>query len=134
MDRILICPDWEDKYPLTIVSTLERELSNHTPLIIDTGTPNKNPPIFRFENAWFERNGLKEIVEKIWNDPNIKGTNIDKWQSKKRLLRKILKGWSRNVDAEYRKMKIVLLQKLDEIDKFSEKMVCQLLCGRIRSR
>ena len=30
LDRILICPDWEDKYPLAPVSALEREISDHT--------------------------------------------------------------------------------------------------------
>ena len=61
--RILICPDWEDKYPLTYVTALERELSDHTPLLIDTGIPSRKPPIFRFENAWLEREGLIEIVD-----------------------------------------------------------------------
>ena len=31
LDRILICPNWEDHYPLTKVYALERELSDHTP-------------------------------------------------------------------------------------------------------
>lgn len=45
LDRILICPDWEEKYPLTMVTTLNREISQHTPLITDTGET-------RFENYW----------------------------------------------------------------------------------
>ena len=117
LDRILICPDWEDEYPLTYVNALERELSDHTPLIIDTGTPSKKPPIFRFENAWFEREGLRDIVEKIWKKDNIRGENIDRWQERFRLLRKNLKGWNRNIDAEYRKLKTGILRQLDDIDK-----------------
>lgn len=33
LDRILICP-WEDKFPLVWVQALEREISDHTPLIM----------------------------------------------------------------------------------------------------
>ena len=36
LDRVLICPDWEEHYPLTTVQALERELSDHTPLIVDS--------------------------------------------------------------------------------------------------
>ena len=44
LDRILICPDWEDKYPLTCVVALEREISDHTPLLIDTRVVGEKPP------------------------------------------------------------------------------------------
>ena len=37
-----------------------------------------------------------------------------------RLLRKYLRGWSKNKDAEYRRLKEEMLQKLDSMDKLSE--------------
>ena len=73
---------------------MERELSDHTPLLIDTGIPSRKPPIFRFEN-WLEREGLIEIVDFFWKKDNIRGENIDRWQEKFRLLRKNLKGWNK---------------------------------------
>ena len=38
LDRVLICPDWEDTYPLAIVNALEREISDH--ILLDTGDHN----------------------------------------------------------------------------------------------
>jgi hypothetical protein len=64
----LISAHWEDNYPLTVVSALERGFSDQAPLIIDSGEPNKMPPIFRFENALLQRDGFDNIIEKIWND------------------------------------------------------------------
>ena len=52
LDRVLICLDWEDHYPLIEVFALDRELLDHTPLIADTGENTYAPPIFRFENSW----------------------------------------------------------------------------------
>ena len=52
LDIVLICPDWEEHYPLTIVQALERELSNHTPLVVDSREKLNNNAIFRFENSW----------------------------------------------------------------------------------
>ena len=62
LDRIFICPDWEDKYPLATVNAMEREISNHTPLLLDTGDNKKNQPIFRFENAWMLMEGFRDFV------------------------------------------------------------------------
>jgi endonuclease/exonuclease/phosphatase family metal-dependent hydrolase len=62
LDRVLVSPTWEEKFPLVSVTALARDLSYHTPLLIATGERPKIPPIFRFENCWFEREGLVDLV------------------------------------------------------------------------
>jgi hypothetical protein len=42
------------------------------------------------------------------------------WQFKIRLLRKRIKGWSRNMEAGLRKSKISLMVAIDELDKLAE--------------
>jgi hypothetical protein len=42
------------------------------------------------------------------------------WQFKIRLLRKRIKGWSRNMEAGMRKSKISLMVAIDELDKLAE--------------
>jgi endonuclease/exonuclease/phosphatase family metal-dependent hydrolase len=37
LDRILVSTDWEKKFLVTIVEALTRELSDHTPLLLNTG-------------------------------------------------------------------------------------------------
>ena len=86
LDRILCSTEWEEVYPLTQVTALTREKSDHTPLFLDSGDIQKSDPIFRFENAWFLREGIDEIVQKVWNDPTIKGDNIDRLLGKFRVL------------------------------------------------
>jgi endonuclease/exonuclease/phosphatase family metal-dependent hydrolase len=65
LDMVLVSPSWEEKFPVVIVSTLTRDLSDHTPLLITTGEQPKTPPIFRFENCWFEREGLIPLVTQV---------------------------------------------------------------------
>ncbi|XP_037427211.1 uncharacterized protein LOC119292489 [Triticum dicoccoides] len=38
LDRVLMCPAWEEKYPLTILQAFAREVSDHTLLFLDTGS------------------------------------------------------------------------------------------------
>ena len=37
LDRILVTTEWELKYLLTIVQALNRDISNHTPLLLNRG-------------------------------------------------------------------------------------------------
>lgn len=98
-----------------------REKSDRTPLLLDTWDVVRTGPIFRFENSWFLRDGPDKIVTGVWNDPNITGSNIKRWQKKLRLLRPKLKGWNRNMNTWYRELKKDILLKLDKIDKHYEK-------------
>ena len=50
-----MCPAWEEKYPLTILQAFAREISDHTPLFLDTGETQTIKYTFRYENAWFLR-------------------------------------------------------------------------------
>lgn len=112
LDRVLFCPAWEEKYPLTILQAFAREVSDHTPLFLDTGEKSNNEPIFRYENCWALRDGFKEFVHIVWNEP-YKGNTLERWQLRLRNLRKKTKGWNGNVDAWYRQIKMELIGKLD---------------------
>ena len=39
LDRVLMTTEWEIKYPMVMVHALDRGVSDHTPLLLDTGDP-----------------------------------------------------------------------------------------------
>jgi exonuclease III len=50
LDRILVCTDFESKYLLATVVALNREISDHTPLLFSTNSPSSAyQPQFKFE-------------------------------------------------------------------------------------
>jgi len=51
---------------------------------------------------------------------------MDVWQFKVRLLRKKLRGWAKNVDADIRKEKQVLRERYDLLDKKNMRMAPSL--------
>lgn len=118
---VLFCPEWEEKYPLSILQAFPREVSDRTPLFIDSGSHSISDPIFFFENSWVHREGFREFVTKAWHE-NYKGDNLERWQQRMRNLRRKTKGWNKNVDALYRKIKKDIMSKLDDIDKRAETM------------
>lgn len=66
-------------------------MSDHSPIILDTGDSNISGSMFKFESSWFLIEDLDNIVRQVWNDHYV-GSSIEKWQNKLRALRKKLKG------------------------------------------
>lgn len=105
LDRVLVSPSWEDTFPLVTVTALSRELSDHTPLLISTGVVTKNPRQFKFENCWFLRPDLEDIVTKVWGQSFNGKDSLDIWHNKSKKLRQTLKGWNANIESAAKKQK-----------------------------
>lgn len=88
LDQILTSVEWEQKFPLVTVKTLQRAISDHAPLLVECGEPtlkgNKN--VFYFELAWFEREGFLDMVAREWTSVKRGRLNMDTWQNKSRYL------------------------------------------------
>jgi hypothetical protein len=54
VDRILMSTKWELQHPLPTIFAIPREISNHTPLLLDTGntSSSNNQSMFKFELGW----------------------------------------------------------------------------------
>jgi hypothetical protein len=122
LDKVFASTDWEQHFPLSSVHASHRAVSDHTPLVIDTGQPNLIPPkLFRFEKWWLSRPDFPDLVLAVWTAPCPYNTALDIWQFKLRQLRKKSKGWSINIEAESKKLKRDLVLEFDILDVFSEK-------------
>jgi hypothetical protein len=98
LDRIMSIHDWEGKFPVASVNNLPRGVSDHNTLRIVFGDKLVNKdPIFRFEKCWLDMEGFLDLVRKTWDTECLSSDPMVVWQFKIRLLRKKIKGWSRNV-------------------------------------
>jgi hypothetical protein len=76
--------EWEFKYPLVSVRALERGVSDHTPLLLDTGDSAfiGNNQQFRMELSWLTREDFYSRVTDIWHKP-VRGRNlVQRWNKK----------------------------------------------------
>jgi hypothetical protein len=121
LDRIFVSTCWESLFPSCSVLVKPRLGSDHVPLIVDSGAiklpVNKQ---FRFEKWWLKVDGFQQVVEKFWNSPFHLHKAIDRWQFKIRNLRKGLKGWDSNFEADQKKKKQHLVAEYDLLDVLSE--------------
>jgi len=119
LDRILVTTEWEQKFPLATVQALTREISDHTPLLLDEGEPSHrgNARNFKFELGWLTRDGFFDLVKEVWESENRGRTPLERWQSKIRRLRRFLRGWARNLVSQNKKHKLDLMDKIDILDR-----------------
>lgn len=122
LDRVLVNTEWEEKNPLVTIQALSRDLSDHTPLLLDTGRGSNrcSQPLFRFELGWLLREDFRRVLTNCWTKEIRGATNIERWQNKIRRLRQFLRGWAKNISGAYRKEKMRLMTKADDLDKLAE--------------
>nr|AAR01724.1 hypothetical protein [Oryza sativa Japonica Group] len=76
LDRVLMSTEWEHNFPLASVVALNRDISNHTPLLLNTNSSSQSnaQPCFKFELGWLLREGFVDMDgDQIINgDANLK--------------------------------------------------------------
>lgn len=64
---------------------------------------------------WLLRDAFCDLVKEIWISVQEGSTPLERCQAKIRHL--YLRGWAKNISGAYKKEKMNLLDKLDELDK-----------------
>jgi hypothetical protein len=88
---------WTTQFPETLVLPLARTTSNHLPCKIQIGTNIPKANIFRFENYWFNHPTCLEHIANAWLTPFQDSNNARCIGAKFKLLRRVLKLWSKNI-------------------------------------
>jgi hypothetical protein len=148
LDRVLVSTEWEHNYPLSTVESRDRNISDHTPLILNIGasTHQNRQSTFKFEKGWLTRDGFFDMVANIWQSECRGYTALERWQNKIRNLRQYLRGQldkkaetSILSDNEinmkhYIKERLVTLLREEEIKWYERAKVQNLLQGNDNTR
>jgi hypothetical protein len=66
IDRFLYSGEWEDRYPTVVQKRLPKVLSDHFPIILESGKFMRGKWPFRFETMWLQVEGFGELVRGWW--------------------------------------------------------------------
>ena len=110
--------EWEFKYPLVTVHALDRGVSDHTPLLLDTGNPafTGTAKKFKMELSWFSRKDFYDTVAQIWSKPVHGQNSVQRWNKKMAALRRHLRGWAIHTNSLYKKQKSSLQSIITTLD------------------
>lgn len=78
---IFVTTDWESDFPLARVKSLDRQPSDHNPLMLDTGDNGYfGKQIFCFEKWWLQKESFVKIAKKAWSTPCKVSNSMEVWQ------------------------------------------------------
>ncbi|KAF1894007.1 hypothetical protein Lal_00003922 [Lupinus albus] len=76
---------------------VDRDCSNHCPIVLRPSIVNRGPSPFRLNNCWFLHHGFKELVIKTWRESEVFGWSAFVVKEKLKFLKVKLKDWNREV-------------------------------------
>jgi len=97
IDRFLVSPDWEDRFPVSSQKRLPRLYSGHFPILLDCGDFSRGNMSFKFENMWLKAEGFVGKVKQWWDSYSFQGTPSFAFACKLKALKKDLKIWNEEV-------------------------------------
>ncbi|KAF5775443.1 putative RNA-directed DNA polymerase [Helianthus annuus] len=93
LDRILVNPEFFNKWPTTSLRALPFLYSDHCPIVLEVGDKNFGPKPFRVFDIWLDKEGFKEAVEQAVSSFCPTGAPDLSLTAKFAHLRKALKVW-----------------------------------------
>jgi hypothetical protein len=109
-------------YPGSAVSTLSRDVSDHSPCLISVSTDIPKTNIFRFENHWILHEDFMGVLQYGWSIPVSSQDKEKLLGAKFKNLRRVLRSWQSNLSnlaATLSNNKLVLFL-LDSMEEFRD--------------
>jgi len=112
IDRVLVSQEWDDAFSNLKQYTMQRILSDHSPITLQGGSWKKSKSYFKFENWWLGTEGFIDRVRTWWNSFDYTGRPDYILASKLKALKHKLKEWSRSEQGNLGQQRKSLLEKL----------------------
>ncbi|PNX72998.1 cysteine-rich receptor-like protein kinase [Trifolium pratense] len=109
IDRFLISEAWSREWPKCKQWCLDKELSDHCPIMLCEKEQNWGPKPFRMLSCWKETAGYHKYVREQWNDIKVEGWGMYVLKEKFKLIKVRLKEWhkrhTQNLEAKIKEAK-----------------------------
>jgi len=120
LDRFLVSPDWEVKFPSSLQKRLPRLCSDHFPILLDCGGVHWGPRPFKFENMWLKDEGFVDRVRLWWESYSFQGSPSFIFSQKLKALKIDLKRWNDQEFGNVEFRKRMQMEDLGALDRLEE--------------
>ncbi|GJZ27620.1 putative reverse transcriptase domain-containing protein [Tanacetum coccineum] len=121
LDRYLVSKGLLALFPFLSALCLDRNLSDHRPILLRELSIDYGPTSFRFFHSWFNLDCFDKIVEDTWKSlATIDSNDMINLKKKLQALKIVIKQWTKNAKKSSYKAKISIQSKLSDIDKIPD--------------
>lgn len=121
LNRFLVCSSYLNSFPFSAVIAHPRELSDHSPITLQSAVSDFGPIPFKLFNSWLFREGFDQIVSDAWNQFMGFGTSDAYFAAKLRFLKNSIKKWRKEeIQKEMKELSDTkfLVKDLEKLAKF----------------
>jgi hypothetical protein len=120
LDRVLLSVDWLSLSGSPAVWVVERDVSDHCPLILRYSIVDWGPKPFRFNNYWLNNKQFKDLVVDTWNSQHFNGWMGFVLKERLKELKGVIRNWSKEVYGKPDVTKARLVDQIKILDLKSE--------------
>jgi len=99
LDWFFTSQSWTNSFPITCVTTLTMETSDHSPCLISINTTIPKGKVFRFENYLMEHEHFLNIVQHGWALPTFQSDPAKVITAKFKNLRRVIRAWQAQLSS-----------------------------------
>jgi len=116
IDRFLVSREWLDRWSDNKYRVLDRAVSDHCTLVLDTVIVDWGPKPFRCLDVWHKDSRFREFVRNRWLSYEIQGGGLFVFKEKLKLLKADLKEWNREVFGNVFQQRDEIQKRIHELD------------------
>ena len=116
LDRFLVSTDWEDQFSHLVQKALPRFVSDHCPILLDSGTFIRGKSYFKFENMWLRHEDFTGNVRQWWGSYEFQGNPSFVLASKIKVLKEDIKKWNKESFGDVHIKKLELMKELQLLE------------------
>ncbi|XP_058759244.1 uncharacterized protein LOC131632513 [Vicia villosa] len=116
LDRFLLSNKLIEEWNVTDQRVGKRDISDHSPIWLNSGKKNWGPKPFRFNNAWFNHELFKPFIKEEWSKLIVEGNGDFILYEKLKLLKQRIRDWNRDVFGWIDLRVIQNVDNLNELD------------------
>lgn len=98
LDRFFVSDDWASKWPdsTQYVLVLDRDFSDHCPILLRAKTVDWGPKPFRVLDCWLKDKTFQNVVKETWKNTQPRGWGGISLKAKIKTLKQRLKQWNKD--------------------------------------
>lgn len=120
IDRFLISNEWNDSFNAVRQIALPKVISDHRPIILESGDWDATPSFFKFENMWLQSEGFLGKLKSWWQNYTFTGRADFILVQKLKSLKKDITTWNREELGKVETRKNRALEELMALEQAAE--------------
>ncbi|XP_068500940.1 uncharacterized protein [Phaseolus vulgaris] len=117
LDIFLTTFEWLQHWLGNKQYVLDRQVSDHCAVVLKANIVDWGPKPFRFLDIWQEHKEFDNFVKDKLGSYLVQGNEIFVLKEKLKMLKSDLKGWNKDVFGYIDKLKVDILNKIQELDR-----------------